>query len=215
MKTKMLKLLITSAVSILILSGCAGQNAIRLTDEQRAKIKTVSLDNNVVKPKTAFYQGRAQSVGLAFGVLGALATSGSAQDTGTQLAEFMLKNNIDIGEITNTALAAETKRTNTFLVTNAGNEDAKFKSEIKIFGLAQSNGLSSTLYPTLGVTSQLIDKNGVVTWEKYEYVTALNSENNQGDTLENFQKDPQKLKSTFENAARIVTKLLVENLNGK
>jgi hypothetical protein len=55
--------------------------------------------------------------------------------------------------------------------------DAQFQFEVVIYGLGQTQGFATTLYPTIGVNGALKRPDGTVLWQRYEYITPLNKEN--------------------------------------
>ena len=206
-------LLFTEFLSI----GCAG---ISLSQKERDAISAISINREVIKPNEAFYYGPEQTAALTRALISATTKSGdrtnatSDEETynGKQLAEFIIKEKINIGEIVVKSLEDQISETKVFTITNTGSEKATLKIEIRIYGLGQSTGFSSTLYPELGVLARLVKPDSTIIWQKYDLVTPQNSENKEGDTLENYFNDSRKLRSAFVNVSRIVARLLVADL---
>jgi hypothetical protein len=207
-----LPLSILLATSI-ALTGCATSNNSKpLTQEQIVNIKQISISKEVGQPAGAFYSGPEQAWAAVGGIVGSIVAADSAKTKGQQLAEFMKKENINLDEILTKDLTAEINKTQLFKVKDAAPDQATLNLEIKVYGLGQSNGLSSTLYPVLGVNSKLTHPSGSILWQKYEYITPLNSLNNQGDTLENFLKNPERLRASFENVSKVLSELIVSGM---
>ncbi len=196
----------------MLLFGCASQPP--LSVGQLTEYNAVSINKDVSVPSIAFYHGQVQSFAGVFGVLGALATMDDAKSNGIQLAEFMKKENINVGEIFIKDFEKQIIETKTFKVVQPNSEKAIFKTKIELFGLNQGNGLTSTLYPQLTVSAQLTKLDGTILWKGQQYITPINSENNIGDTLENFYKEPNKLRLSFEKTSHILAKFLIEEIIG-
>jgi hypothetical protein len=211
-------LLLTIIIApILLVSGCAGQTrSIPLSTAQRSVVKTVSISTEVTKPKRAYYSGPTQAIGAAFGIIGALAAQADAQDVGTMLAAFMEKDKIDVGAMLTSEFAKQIAAENIFSLAGSSGGDATIKLDIKIYGLAQTQGFGTTLYPVIGVAAKMVKPDGTVIWQTYDYITPHNSQNNQGQTLSTFSAEPEKLRSSFANVAKILTVILLADLkNGR
>jgi len=199
----------------LILFGCSASKTIQFSPHDRAEIKTISIDQNVVKPQEVYYHGPVQSWGGAFGAIGIAVGQSDAKDTKSLLLEFFDREHIDIATIFADEFNKQLSESGHFtsIVPQGGN--ATLKIEILLYGFGQSNGLSSKLYPLISANAKLVKPDGTIIWQKSEYVTPLNSDNSQGYKLEEYTNDPQKLRTAFSTASKIVIKMFLSNMQGK
>jgi len=211
----MFKKLSISAISALaiLLSGCAGAPTKKLDSAGKSAIKSVAVKPDAPLPSEMFYQGRAQSIGLGIGgVIGHVIAQGMTSDKDI-IQQTLKTNQINVGEIVATSFASQLRESGKFPLADGGAPgDARFEFEVVMYGLGQTQGFASTLYPTIGVNGALKRPDGTVLWQKYEYITPLNKENTIGAEPEAYAKDPELLRQAFSKAAAALTKLFVDDL---
>lgn len=201
------------AALAILLAGCAGAPSVKLDPASKSALKTVAVKKEVPLPADMFYQGRAQSIGMGLGGLIGYAIAQGATSDKEVIQQVLKKNNINVGEIVADSFASQLRSSGKFaLADGTVAEDAQFQFEVVMFGLGQTQGFASTLYPTLGVNGSLKSKDGKVLWQKYEFITPLNKENSIGAEPESYAKDPELLRQAFTKAAGALTKLFIENL---
>ena len=198
----------------LLLAACANA-PVAMPENVRAGVHTVSVDPQVKLPPDMYYQGPGQSGMMMLGVIGALAAQGTAATPKARLHAVMDENHISVQEI----LAAEfAKQANaaTAMRFAVGNEpaDAQVSLVVNMYGIAQSQGFGTTLYPTFSVTATMTRPDGTVLWKDTDYVTALNGENKEGHTIEDYLKDPELIRKSFTSGSDLVTHMLAANLAG-
>jgi len=211
----MIKKLSISALSTLaiLLSGCAGAPSVKLDQASKSAIKSVDVKPNAPLPAEMFYQGRAQSIGLGIGgLIGHAIAQGVTSDK--EIIQQVLKaNKINVGEIVATSFASQLRESGKFPLAESGTPgDAQFQFEVVMYGLGQTQGFATTLYPTIGVNGALKRSDGKVLWQRYEYITSLNKENTIGAEAQAYAKDPELLRQAFTKAAAALTKVFVEEL---
>ena len=80
--------------------------------------------------------------------------------------------------------------------------------------ILQSQGFGTTLYPMFNITATMTKPDGTVLWKDTDYVTALNGDNKEGHTIEEYLKDPELIRKSFTNGSDIVGRMLASNLAG-
>ena len=209
---KKLSISVITAATIL-LAGCAGAPSVKFDQASKASIKSVQIKKDVPIPADIFYQGRAQSIGLGVGGLIGYAIAQGATSDKEVIQQVLKQNNINVGEIVSSSFASQLRESGKFsLADGSTTEDAQFQFEVVMYGLGQTQGFASTLYPTLGVNGSLKSKDGKVLWQRYEYITPLNKENSIGAEPEMYAKNPDLLRQAFTKAASALTKLFIEGL---
>lgn len=211
----MIKKLSISALSVLaiVLSGCAGAPSVKLDPSSKSAIKSVAVKPNAPLPPEMFYQGRAQSIGIGIGgLIGHAIAQGMTSDKDI-IQQVLKTNKIHVGEIVASSFAGQLRESGKFSLADAGAPaDAQFQFEVVIYGLGQTQGFATTLYPTIGVNGALKGNDGKVLWQKYEYITPLNKDNSIGAEAEAYAKDPELLRQAFTKAAAALTQLFVNDL---
>lgn len=198
---------------IVLLTACAGAPTVNLSDADRARVKTVSIKPEVTMPQEMFYQARAQGIGAAFGLLGALATQGAANEPKEQVPVIMKNNGIEVPNILRVELEKALRTSSLQVVPPESKADAEISLQVAVYGYAQKNGLSNTVYPMINVSATMKSPDGKTIWQKTDYITALNGENDVGYEFPQFVEKPERLRETMTKVSGMVTRLLVADLN--
>lgn len=198
---------------LLLLTACAGLPSVTLSSADRAQLKTVSIKHEVTMPQEMFYQGRAQAAGAAFGLLGALATQGMANEPKDQIPIIMKKNQIDLPTIVRAEIEKALPAASLQVAAPGSKSDVELSLQVSVYGYAQKNGLSNTVYPMLNVSATMKTPDGKTIWQKTDYITALNGENNIGYEYPQFVEKPERLRETMTKVSGMVARLLVADLN--
>lgn len=197
----------------LLLTACAGAPTVKLDQVSRQSIQSASIKSEVPMPADMFYQGPAQSIGFGIGGLIGYAITQNMTSDKDAVKATLVKNNIDVGQLVASEFATELRAAGKIPLAEGGQPgNAQFKFEVVVFGIGQTQGFASTLYPTLGVNGTLTSTDGKVLWQRYEYLTPLNKENSIGAEPEGYVKNPELLRSAFKKAAGIVSRMLIETL---
>lgn len=199
--------------SLLLLTACGGLPTVNLSSTDRALLKTVSIKPEMTMPAEIMFQGRAQAAGAAFGVLGALATQGMANEPKEQIPRVMKNNNIDLPTILRAEMQKAIQSPSLRVVAPGTRADAELSLQVTLYGYAQKNGLSNTVYPTINVSATMKSPDGRTIWQQNDYITALNGENNVGYEYEQFLEKPERLRETMTKVSAMVSRLLAANLN--
>jgi hypothetical protein len=202
----------TWLLAIVVLAASAGcATSISLTKQSRETTSSVSVEKNVGVPDQIFYHGPAQSLGMAFGLVGVLVAEAAAQGPKGQLKAAMAEGHVDLGEIVREQFAAALTEAAVFPAIAPDGGEAEFQLEVRIFGFARPPGFSSRLKPMLGVRGTLARRDGPVLWQKYDYVTNL-TEETPSHTLEEYLQTPKLIEESLTAAAKIVARQLVKDM---
>ncbi len=195
------------------LSGCAGVSAVSATAADREKILTVRIDPAIAVPEKAFYHGPQQSVAAIAGVIGAILASPDAADAASKMTDVMHDQHEDISGIVLAEFAGPWEASTPVRFTSdpSAPVDATMVLRINTWGIGQSQGFSPKLYPLLGISATLKRADGTVAWQKYDFVTPANKDNDEGHTFDEYLAKPELFKKVFESATRIVSKMLLES----
>ena len=203
-------------VSISLLLAACANAPVAMNDNVRAGVHTVSVDPDVKLPPDMYYQGPGQAGMMMLGVVGALAAQGIAATPKARLHAVMDEHHISVPEIVAAEFARQANAATTMKLA-VGNEpaDARISLVVNMYGLVQSQGFGSTLYPTMNITATLTKADGTVLWKHTDFVTALNSENKEGHTIEDYLKDPELIRRAFTSGTDLVVRTLATDLAGK
>jgi hypothetical protein len=189
--------------------GCAAHQSMSVED--RARISSVVISNDVKKADKLFYLGPTGAFGMMFGAVGALATSGSTIDDATALQKFAESNNIKIEDIVTEELAAAIRASGKLsLGDSPANASAIITVNIKQYGFSVPNGFSSHLVPILFVQCAMIDKAGTVIWQGGDKINPLGNPVD-GVTTEEL-KDPKIIEKEWRSGVQAIVKNIVAEL---
>lgn len=196
-----------------LLAGCATSPSVPLTHEVRASLKTIHVDRNVSKPKTIYWRGTAQAWGAALGgLVGALATHNGGLSDAERMVTFMDQEQIDISQIVYAQLVQQMVGLNMFQMADASQADATLVLSVDMYGFNKTHPFGSNMNPLIGVTGKLVRPNHEVVWQESEYVSDLASENDQGQSLETYYKEPEKLRAALAKASAVAIKRVLAKL---
>jgi hypothetical protein len=201
-------------VAATMASGCAGLSSVEMSPANRAQVKTIKVRADSKMPEEMFFQGRAQSVSAAFGLIGAVVGEAMSSDPKAQIIATMKSNKIDLPTIVQAEFVKAMQSQNGFRVVDGqSSADAEMVLFVNTYGLGQTQGFSSLLYPLMNVSASLRRPDGTVIWQKTDYVTPQNKENTGGHEFEEYLGKPETLRGTWSNAAGIVSRMLVRELS--
>lgn len=199
----------------LLLAACASNPSVSMNETVRASVHTVSVDPVVTLPADMYYQGPGQGALMALGVVGALVSQGTAATPKARIHAVMEANNISLQDIVAAEFAKQAGAA-TPMKFVVGNEpaDAHVKLVVNMYGIAQSQGFGSTLYPVMNITATMTKADGTVLWKDTDFVSPLNSDNKEGHTIEDLLKEPELIRKSFTSGSDLVGHMLATNLAG-
>jgi hypothetical protein len=200
---------------ILAVTGCAGVPSVEMSSVDRGRIKDIRVRADSKMPEEMFFHSRTESFAAGFGgVIGAVAVQGASNESKAQIIRTMKSSNIDLPTIVKSEFQKALRaRGGVNLASDNSPTAAVLTLTVNIYGLGQTQGFSSLLYPLLSVTASLRQPDGKVVWQKTEYVVPLNEQNTGGHEFDAYLANPELLRKTFTNVAAIASRQLVADLS--
>jgi hypothetical protein len=93
--------------------------------------------------------------------------------------------------------------------------DADLILAVNVYGLGQTQGFSSLLYPLINVSATLKKPDGTVVWQNTDFVTPQNSANTGGHEFQQYLEQPELLRATWVNVSQIVSGMVLDDLAKK
>lgn len=194
-------------LSVVLLSGCA--KTIQMSQNDRERIKTVSVKEEITLPPHMYYFGHGQSLGLLFGLIGGAIAGSSALKTGDEIALFAKENGIHIERIVQEEFTNQLASSGKFGLSDQAGVDAELQMDIIVYGISIPHGFSKKFIPVLKVEAKLIDLLGTVVWQDNDYVFGSHLP---GFTLEEISENPEHLRESWEAAARQAAANVIEKM---
>jgi len=206
------------AVIAFALTGCAGAPKVGMSRDAREHTKSIRMVSSVQMPNEMFFHGKAQSCAVAMGagVLGAAVCPKASKEPKEQILETMNANNISLPEILRTEFQKAVTSRGLFSVAESDQAaDADLVLAINVYGLGQTQGFSSLLYPLLNVSATLKKADGTIAWQNTDFVLPQNSANTGGHEFQQYLQQPELLRATWTNVSQIVSGMLLDDLKRK
>ena len=195
----------------LLLTGCSNVKTIPLSDTARQSVTQVMVSPSVTVTPDVFYNGPFESAKFALGGLAGAAVGQAGQASRVRIENTMKAS--DIGAIFTKTFQQQLQASDTFTITEReGANTGVFHFEIRLYGLGQTQGLSHTLYPLLGVKGSLTDSEGRILWQQYADITPLSSQNTFGYDMNVYLQDPARVSEVFRNASTVISRQFMESL---
>lgn len=205
--------LLSSILVASVLAGCAGAPTKNMTAEDRAAVKTVKVNPTVEIAPTMFYHGPAQSAAAIGGMIGAVIGAEAAKGPSGQIVAKLKENRISLPEILKTEFQRAASNSGTMIFSdNPATAEGELTLAINVYGFGQTQGFSPLLYPLMNVSATLKKKDGSIAWQKTDFATPQNSENNLGHKYDDYMANPELLRNTLTNMSGIVSRMLVKDL---
>ena len=213
MRSEAKQFIFSIIITTFLLAGCATPHSVHLSAANRASIKGVHIDKNVSKPDVIFWRGTAQAWGAALGgVIGALATADAGMTDAERMVKFMDKEHIDISEIVYSEVTKQVAVLKTFDISDANRIDATLIFSVDMYGFNKTHPFGSNMNPLIRITGKLIKPNNEIVWQESEFVSDLASANDQGQSLDTYQNEPEKLRAALAKASEVAVKRVVAKL---
>ncbi len=197
------------------LSACVGLPKVAVSKAEFSQLSSVSVNPNVPLAKEITYVGPNQAAaGFLFGAIGALIAEGASADNKTQLLQTLERNSLHIGAIVSSEFEEQIRDAGFFQRVEPQGADAEFRMQVNVYGLYVCG--QRQLCPLLNLSGQLIRPDGKVIWQNTDAVGANNNENTKlPHTFEEFMTQPEFLRERFQNAVRLTTKMLIDDMRAQ
>ena len=190
----------------LTLGACSGRIALKPSD--RASIHSVSLQQQISKPKTMFYMDLTTGTGVALGGIVGAVVAASSVPSGERLQRQAESSGIAVENIARDAFTHELQRSGALPLAHGGSGDATFKVSVTLYGVTYI-GLTRSLTPLVSMLVQLVQPDGKVIYSNYNLGQASPSMRH---TFEEFYANPQLLRAGWEDAAHNAAQKLIAEL---
>jgi len=128
----------------------------------------------------------------------------------------MRESNIDVGTIFYQEFQAQLEASGKFEVaTSREDADATIALKINAYGLMIGLTFAPPLYPIVSVNATMTARDGRIVWRQSAGVRPNTGKNKTGYRINEYIEDPQRLRAAFQNALRLVSQSLVEQLPDK
>ena len=187
-----------AALLALLLAGCAAVQPI--SDAERKKITSVSINTAVAKPPAMHFLG--SMGGLMFGAAGAAAGAPSMENDRKAFQAFVEENGISIEKIVFEETTDALRRAGKFpLAAQPEANGAVIHISIVQYGFSIPHGFSSKLVPTLFIRCDMKDAGGKVVWSSSERTMTLGNPV-EGVEPEVFRSNPKAMETSWRAAAK-------------
>lgn len=209
-KSMSIKLALIGMVAV-VLSGCASTQ--RMSDEDRAKVKAAHISSSVEKGQAFVLPPGGASVGLMFGAVGGLASSGAIQDAQTAFTVYLQKNNISIERIVQEEFESALKASGKLEVMASANPSIPtIKVAVPQYGFGVVHLLSSNVVPVLQLSSEMVDGTGKVIWRASDRMLPSIASPMDSVAWADIANSPAEIEKRLRAAAAFLSKKLVSEL---
>jgi hypothetical protein len=207
-----------SALSVVVLSGCASMGAqnVAIDDDARARIRSVRVNPVVAMPPQIAFFGQGQSIAtLAAGPFAALMDDKLSAEPKAKLTQEIADNRIDVPALVAAAFAKHTGAEAAMRVVDGdAPADAHVDLTVNSYGFGIAHPGMATLYPVFSVSAVMRNAKGEIVWQGTDRLVPLNADNRAGHPVDDLLKDPQALREALASGSDLVSAMLVRNLMG-
>ena len=206
-----LKNISMALAALLLVSGCATSQ--KMSGEDRDKIKTVQISPSVDKGQVFLLAPGGAAVGLMFGAVGGLASSGSIQDSQTAFVDYLKRNNIAIERLVQEEFDSALRASGKLAVAATADPSLPtIKLSIPQYGFGVTHLLSSNVVPVLQLKGEMVDASGKVIWNATDRMLPSIASPMDAKPWSELVADPKQVESQLRKAAAFLSKKLVQEL---
>jgi hypothetical protein len=213
-----LKAKLAAVVSLVsIASGCAAP-AVKLSDADRARVKTVRISDTVQKPPEMFLYapsggGRvAAMTGMMFGAIGGAIGGAASAESQKGFAAVLEKHSVSIEKIVREEVERALRASGKFALADAGDTSAPVVNIVVLqYGFAAGSPLDSDLWPVLTMKCDLVDNSGRLLWTATEQLLRW-PESPQPTPMEDLRDNPKTVEAQWRKAARFLADKMLGEL---
>jgi hypothetical protein len=207
--------LLCAVLLLPLLSACGSTTAVALSSADRMTITSVVVQGPERVPDKLYVIGEAESLAAIGGTVGAALRGALEGPPPQQLVDIMKSSGVDVPSIVKSEFQSAVSARRAFSLASSDQEaQGRIVLAIDQYGYHLSRGFSTTLYPIMRLTAVLTRRDGTVAWQRTDYVSAINSENKIGYSYREYAENPELMRRTMAEAARIVSTQLVASYLG-
>ncbi len=196
-----------------VITGCAAPVSIGLSPEQRQSLKNVHVTPDVPKPGQLYWRGTAQAWGAVLGgAIGAAFTHNSGATDAENMAKWLGENKIDVSEMVHAEAVSLLTQRKTYALVSADQADATLRLSVDMYGFNKTHPFGSNMNPLIRITGKLVRPNQDIVWQETEFVSDFAAENDQGQPMDTYLKEPEKLRAALAKASSVAVRRLLAKL---
>jgi hypothetical protein len=202
---------LTLVALALAAGGCGGPSTMKLSDEDRANIKSAKISETVDTPALPFLVG--QSVGVIFGGMGGAIPQNTIDDDRLPFQYFLETNSISIEQIVRGEIEQALRGSGKIAIADVKDASAPTISiVVREYGFGVKTGLSNDVVPLLWIDCSMVDNSGKRLWSANERVR-VSPENPFGSTTwKQLHDNPKVITEKWRDASRYLARKIVEDL---
>jgi len=195
-----------------IVCGCAATQ--KLSDEDRARVKSVQISRNVEKaPQVFLLAPSGANIGLMFGPVGGLAAGGAIHDSQTAFDAYLSKNSISVEKIVREEIEAVLRESGKLPIASAKDAGAPvIKIAVPQYGFGVTHLLADKVVPVLWIKCDMVDSSGKLLWSANERMLPSIASPMEPTTWEALRDNPKQIEEHWRKAARYLGKKILEEL---
>jgi hypothetical protein len=183
-----------------------------MTEQDRARVKTVAINESVQKAQL-FILAPGSGVGLMFGVIGAAATTGAMEDDRKVFADFVAKNGISVETVVREEIGRALRESGKIAVSSAAETSTPtINITVQQYGFGVPNLLSSNVVPVLNVKCDMVDASGKVLWSAGDRMGPSIANPIDPTTWAALRDNPKLIEEQWRKAARVIAQKIAGEL---
>jgi hypothetical protein len=203
--------LFTVMIATLLLFGCASTQ--KMTDADRAKFKTVKINNKVQTGQLFLLAPGGANIGLMFGAIGGALASGSIEDSQKAFAGFLERNSIFIDKIVREEVELALRESGKATIAGSGEASAPaLNVYVPQYGFGVTNLLGSSVVPVLSIKCEIVDGAGQVIWNSNDRMGPSIANPMESMTWAQMHDDPKQIEEQLRKAAKYLAKKIIAEL---
>lgn len=195
----------------LVLSGCASTQ--KLSDEDRARTKTVVVNTNVQKGQLFLLAPSGANIGMMFGAVGGLAVSGAIENNQVAFGQFLDRNAVSIQAIVYDEFQKVLRESGRIVIEpNTNAEVPVINVSVPQYGFGVTHVFSSNVVPVLQISCEMKDPGGKVLWAGTERMLPSIASPMETTTWTALHDSPKSIETEWRKAARYLAQKVVKTL---
>ena len=194
----------------LTLGGCASTQ--RLSESDRASVRTVSVGSAVQKGDLFLLAPSSAKIGTMFGIIGAAIGSTSASDR-TAFDNFLQAHAVSVDAIVHDEFVKVLRASGKVAIGAPGNETLPvLKVSLPQYGFGVTYLTSSNVVPVMQIKGELTDSAGKVLWSDTERMFPSIASPMDPTTWQQLHDDPKRIEKEWRKAAHYLAQKMVDTL---
>jgi hypothetical protein len=190
----------------------SGPGRFYLPIEKKDRFIQLVVNPKIVKPDYLTHVIAEDSIYLLLGGVGSHLASKVESDTDRQLGDALRSASIDVSSIVYADILAQLTPAKDSQPSPVAPWELKLDVVIGSYGFARDKIYSAKLFPILKIGMRLYRRADEIVWEEVGWLTASDLGNDLGFPLEDYVKDPEKMKAAFMKISPVITKKLLGSM---